>query len=189
MMISLVTDSTYRNEVVAKGVPRISGTVQGFMENLFDGDIGKRGERLVGAMAGLVFIIIFTNAPKLSILVKFFTRIFTTLIMILGLGMITNAIWELHENLSIFLTPCVNQKLIKSGIFRLVRHPIYGGVWLFVLGYSLAQEQVYKIVLTIGLFVVLLTAAEIEEDLLEKKHPKEYPVYASNKHVLIPFLY
>lgn len=156
-ILSLGTDAQYRNEFIQKLVPRLLSTVKSFGENCLDGAIGNRGEKTVGMLTFLLFIILFTNAPKLSFLVRIFTKIFTTLLMLIGISLISNAVWELEDQNSIFLTPATNHKLVKTGIYRLVRHPIYGGVWLFTLGYSLAQEQVYKIVLTIVLFVILVS--------------------------------
>jgi protein-S-isoprenylcysteine O-methyltransferase Ste14 len=136
-ILSLGTDAQYRNEFIQKLVPRLISTAKSFGENCLDGAIGNRGEKTVGIIAFLLFIILFTNAPKLSFLVRIFTKLFTTLLMLIGLSMISNSMWELEEQNSVFLTPATNHKLVKTGIYRLVRH--------------------YKIVLTIGLFVILVS--------------------------------
>lgn len=73
--------------------------------------------------------------------------------------------------MSLFFTPVERNKLITSGVFRLVRHPIYGGLLLLCFGVSIAAQRFDKLVLTIALAVVLDKVADIEETALLLEHP------------------
>ena len=65
--------------------------------------------------------------------------------MLAGLGMCSNALWELQES---------------ALPYSLVRHPLYGGLVLSF-GWAVGQGQVYKLVQAIALFAVLVSGASV----------------------------
>jgi len=80
-------------------------------------------------------------------------------------------------------------ELVDRGPYRLVRHPIYTGVLLMVVGTVLLWGRraglAYLVLVTIGVAV----KAHREERLLTKHFPTEYPQYrALVKAALIPFV-
>jgi protein-S-isoprenylcysteine O-methyltransferase Ste14 len=78
-------------------------------------------------------------------------------------------------------------ELVTSGPYRFVRHPIYTGFLLAMLGSALATSLYWLIVLVIigGYFV---HSARVEERLMTASFPDTYPGYRERTKMLIPFL-
>jgi protein-S-isoprenylcysteine O-methyltransferase Ste14 len=77
--------------------------------------------------------------------------------------------------------------LIRTGPYRYVRHPIYSGILLAVLGSAIALDR-WRALLGFGLiFAALWLKARHEEALLRQVLP-DYDAYASQTAALIPFL-
>ena len=66
-------------------------------------------------------------------------------IAILGLLILMGALLQLNKNLTPFPTPLSDGTLIKTGLYKLVRHPIYSGIILAAIGFGLFQESFWKI--------------------------------------------
>jgi len=60
--------------------------------------------------------------------------------------------------------------LAQSGIYRIVRHPVYGGLVLIALGWSLAESPLGLIPAAL-LAVVFDLKARVEESWLEERYP------------------
>ncbi|EKE14468.1 MAG: isoprenylcysteine carboxyl methyltransferase [uncultured bacterium] len=82
-----------------------------------------------------------------------------------------------------------NHELITKGIYRYVRHPIYGGLILMSTGALLVSSS-YTF---IAALIIMLIAAEIfaqrEEKLLTKHFGKKYLEYMKTTKKFIPFIY
>jgi protein-S-isoprenylcysteine O-methyltransferase Ste14 len=111
-------------------------------------------------------------------------------IIIAGLGGIFGllGVFSLGPNLTIFPRPLNDSTLIETGIYGLVRHPIYTGVILMALGWSIARSSIFSLLLTLVLAVFFDLKARREEGWLEQKFP-EYATYRKRVHKLIPWLY
>ena len=55
---------------------------------------------------------------------------------VLGLAIAVFSVIHLNRSLTVFPTPKKGAKLIESGLYRRVRHPIYTGIILLVFGYA-----------------------------------------------------
>jgi len=95
---------------------------------------------------------------------------------------------HLGSNLSVFPRPVENGSLVQNGVYALVRHPIYTGVLLMSLGWSLLWVSVPALILTLALAMLFDRKANREEQWLAEKYP-EYPAYRQRVHKLIPWLY
>ena len=79
-----------------------------------------------------------------------------------------------------------NQSLVTNGIYRYVRHPIYGGDILLLIGLELALNS--WLVLGVGIIlVVVIRQTILEESLLSEKF-SDYRHYCSQTKRFIPFL-
>lgn len=76
---------------------------------------------------------------------------------------------------SIHPEPKAGADLRDVGVYGMVRHPMYAGLILMVLGTSLAAASLYGVVASIGLAVVILYKIDYEERRLRIR----YPAYAS----------
>ena len=60
--------------------------------------------------------------------------------------------------------------LIDTGPYRMVRHPIYGGVTLFILGTSMILDSITGAVLSLALFPFFYFKSEYEERVLRMRY-------------------
>ena len=74
-----------------------------------------------------------------------------------------------------FPRPLDHARLQVGGAYRLVRHPIYGGLILIDLGWSLSSSPL-ALVLTVALALVLEVKSRLEESMLDQRYP-EYKAY------------
>jgi len=119
------------------------------------------------------------------------------LLSLLGLGLIAAGWWvialALHENA--FAAPVVkyqeerHQRLIDSGVYSKVRHPMYAGGIPFMLGICLWLESYAAAVLAIVPIGMLALRVIIEERFLGQEL-QGYKAYAERtRYRLIPFLW
>lgn len=95
---------------------------------------------------------------------------------------------QLGANLTPFPKPREEGYLITSGVYALVRHPIYTGVALGAFGWTLWWGTGLGFVLAIVLFIWLDLKSQREEKWLVEKY-SEYQEYQKRVKRLIPFLY
>jgi len=79
-------------------------------------------------------------------------------------------------------------KLIVSGPFRWVRHPMYTSLLLVTLEWVLGNPFTYRIILRLGLLMTLVIKLGYEERLLLERFP-EYEGYRRQIKRLIPFVW
>lgn len=104
-----------------------------------------------------------------------------------GIGL---AIWarvHLGRNWGMPMTRKEEPELITSGPYRLIRHPIYSGLLLAVLGTALATNLIgLGIVAILGAY--FRYCASVEERNLTLSFPAAYPAYRARTKMLIPFV-
>jgi protein-S-isoprenylcysteine O-methyltransferase Ste14 len=114
-------------------------------------------------------------------------RIVGVVLCAVGIGF---AIWarrHLGRNWGMPMSLQKDHELVTTGPYRLVRHPIYSGVLLAVLGSALAQSVVWFLPLVIwGIYFIY--SAKVEERLMAQEFPHVYPAYRARTKMLIPFL-
>ncbi len=105
-------------------------------------------------------------------------RIMSLLVSGIGLAVVIFAILQLNTNLTPFPSPKKNSYLVQSGLYRYIRHPIYTGIILLLLGYALYIESLYRLTILILLWILFYFKTVYEEKALIQKFPdyKEYKV-------------
>jgi protein-S-isoprenylcysteine O-methyltransferase Ste14 len=104
-----------------------------------------------------------------------------------GLALAVWARLHLGRNWGMPMSEKTEPELITSGPYRFVRHPIYSGLLLGLLGTAL-------VINLIGLLIVAILGgyfyycASVEERNLTATFPSAYPSYRANTKMLIPFL-
>lgn len=78
--------------------------------------------------------------------------------------------------------------LVQSGVYRVVRHPLYTSLILLGLGWGLIWSSPLTLALTVALAVVLDGKARVEERLLLERY-REYADYKTRVARLLPGLY
>ena len=103
------------------------------------------------------------QANSLFSFLGFIIIIFASIIILL-------AIKDLGSNLSPFPRPIANGKLITSGIYRFIRHPMYYSLILISFGLFLINLSFYYLCLTISLTFVIKFKIILEEQFLNNKY-------------------
>jgi len=80
-----------------------------------------------------------------------------------------------------------NQTLIKEGIYKYIRHPIYAGMILMFFGAELVAQS-YLYFLTPVIFLWLYNWAKREEVLLIKHFGNKYRLHMKKSKMFIPFI-
>ncbi len=78
------------------------------------------------------------------------------------------------------------QTFTTAGVLKYVRHPIYTGTLLVVLGFFLFNPKVLMLVTLICVFVYILIGIQLEERKLEREFGKQYEDYKKEVPMLIP---
>jgi protein-S-isoprenylcysteine O-methyltransferase Ste14 len=82
-----------------------------------------------------------------------------------------------------------DQKLIKFGIYKYVRHPINLAAMLYSLGAPLVFSSLYGFCIMLVMIPLILYRTRIEEQMLVKKFGNEYLGYIKKTKKFIPFIY
>lgn len=108
-------------------------------------------------------------------------------ISMLGFGTVILAILQLNTNLTPFPSPKTNSTLIKTGLYKYVRHPIYTGIVFFTGGLGVYFENLWKTIIAVALLLLFYFKSVYEENLLLNKFA-EYEQYKKHTGRFLPFL-
>ncbi|MEQ6121548.1 isoprenylcysteine carboxylmethyltransferase family protein [Reichenbachiella sp. MALMAid0571] len=78
------------------------------------------------------------------------------------------------------------QLLIKSGLLKYVRHPLYSGTILLCLGFWLFIPNTLNLVSIISIFIYLFIGIRLEEIKLVKEFGEEYIAYRQEVPSILP---
>jgi protein-S-isoprenylcysteine O-methyltransferase Ste14 len=109
------------------------------------------------------------------------------IILVAGLGLAVWARIYLGGNWGMPMTQKAEPELVTTGPYRFVRHPIYSGLLLAIVGTALASNFYWLI----GLVVVgayFIYSATVEERIMTSAFPDVYPGYKEHTKMLIPFV-
>jgi protein-S-isoprenylcysteine O-methyltransferase len=99
------------------------------------------------------------------------------------------AVWaRVHLGTNWSTLPAVTDRLITSGPYRYVRHPIYTGVLLALLGSALVSE-IWWCVGFAAACILFAYRIRAEERLLEDTFPNQYAGYKARSWALVPFVW
>ncbi|EKQ70636.1 putative protein-S-isoprenylcysteine methyltransferase [Leptolyngbyaceae cyanobacterium JSC-12] len=156
---------------------------------------GERGEYWV--LAQVLLILGFLVFPVyrlasweswLSSPVIYWLRGWAIAFAIVSLLFFAKGLLDLGTNLTPLPHPRDDGELVQSGIYSIVRHPVYSGVIFAAVAWALYQVSLPHL---IGVFIFLVffdAKARQEENWLIQKHP-EYTEYRQRVKKLIPWIY
>jgi protein-S-isoprenylcysteine O-methyltransferase Ste14 len=110
------------------------------------------------------------------------------LTILAGLVLSFLGIRYLGRSLSPLPKPLASAELIDHGVYRHIRHPIYSGLMLAALGWSVLGLSLAAFALTVVLAVVLDLKSRREEAWL-RDHFDGYAAYAARTRRFVPGLY
>jgi protein-S-isoprenylcysteine O-methyltransferase Ste14 len=111
-------------------------------------------------------------------------------LMMLGLAIRWTAIYTLGRAFSANVAIHATQKLNRSGLFRLMRHPSYTGMLLIFLAMGLNTRNWLGLGIIVGLpMAALLYRIHVEETALTGAFGEDYVEYSRRTKRLIPGIY
>mmetsp|Transcript_29670 Transcript_29670/g.54408 ORF Transcript_29670/g.54408 Transcript_29670/m.54408 type:complete len:254 (-) Transcript_29670:216-977(-) len=144
---------------------------------------GKRGEGLLFAQLLVMLLILL---PPLKI--RGALELFGTLSITTGVVFTLYGLFSLSKNFTPLPEPRKNHKLVVSGMYSYVRHPLYGGAILSGIGLSVLTRNESRLLFTGILWWVLEKKVEWEERALIARYP-EYEIYRQKVKKFFPHLY
>jgi protein-S-isoprenylcysteine O-methyltransferase Ste14 len=154
---------------------------------------GPRGEWYV-ALQG-VFVALIILGPKTAFglspwpdAVATFSSYIGCLLIALGMAMALAAALHLGDSLTPLPHPKENSKLIVTGLYRSVRHPIYCGIILMAIGWALFVHGWLTLAYAALLSIFFDIKSRREEVWLISRYPG-YADYQKRVRKLIPFIY
>jgi protein-S-isoprenylcysteine O-methyltransferase Ste14 len=121
-------------------------------------------------------------------------NVHSTVVMALGLAVVLAglafAVWarlHLGRNWGMPMTERAEPELVTSGPYRYVRHPIYSGILLGMIGTAVALN-LYGLLIAAVLTAYFIYSARIEEGNMTAAFPTQYPEYRKRSKMLIPFV-
>lgn len=110
-------------------------------------------------------------------------------LVVLALGLAV-AVWarrELGRNWGMPMTEKREPELVTSGPYRFVRHPIYSGLLLAVVGTAIAVSLLWLVAALLAA-VYFAYSARVEERYLGHRFPDSYPAYQRSTTMFVPFV-
>jgi len=104
-----------------------------------------------------------------------------------GFGFAMWARLHLGRNWGMPMSLRQGHELVTSGPYAYVRHPIYTGIMLAMIGSTLARGLAWLLLFCLG-FAYFLFSARTEEQMMAAQFPNTYPAYRRRTRMLIPFL-
>ncbi len=80
-------------------------------------------------------------------------------------------------------------RLVTSGLYGVIRHPSYLGLFVLSLGWGLAFRSGVGVILAVLTLPVVLARIDAEERLLSETFGAEYEAYRNRTWRLIPYIY
>lgn len=105
----------------------------------------------------------------------------------LGVGLAILARAHLGRNWGMPMSRKENPELVTTGPYAFVRHPIYTGMLLAMLGSTIGESIFWALPLILfGAYFIY--SAGREEKLLVDQFPEQYPAYIKRTKMLLPFV-
>ena len=109
-------------------------------------------------------------------------------LMLVGAGVALAGALALGKNLTPFPKPTEQARLVRHGIYALIRHPLYTSVISVSIGWALVWQSWPAMLVAAALILFFHAKARQEERWLREKFP-EYADYERRVRRFIPWLY
>ena len=105
-----------------------------------------------------------------------------------GASLLALGLLHLGRNLTPFPRPRAEGALVTTGVYGLVRHPIYGGLVLLALAFGLRGHTWLALPVDALVFLFFARKARAEEKWLRERFP-DYHSYQERTAKLLPWIY
>ena len=151
--------------------------------------------RLVTLVLGAIpFFLLFTGRLRLGLLAERLYpdgRVFALAglaVTFAGIGLAVWARFILGRNWSAMVTIKQDHRLIRTGPYSVVRHPIYSGLLLALSGTALVVGEVRGFAAVAFAFVAWLIKSRAEERFLREEFGQEYEDYRRQTYAFVPYI-
>ena len=150
-----------------------------------------RWTRFAGIRVGVILVILLLLRVR-----AFKGHVVTNNLWLQGIGLavflmgLALAIWarvHLGRNWGTPMSQKVDPELVTTGPYRSIRHPIYSGIILAMIGTTIAVS-LYWLVAVVVTGAYFLYSAIVEERSMARLFPDSYPQYKRSTKMLIPFI-
>ncbi|MFM1964467.1 MAG: hypothetical protein RL134_192 [Actinomycetota bacterium] len=153
-------------------------------------DADERNRRIGWALvaAQVILLILFIVMPKRRSLFAppDFLDVLGVILMIGGLSIVLIGLVSLGAALTPTPVPQESAALRTGGIYAVVRHPVYSGILVAALGFTLAVGSIWQVLLWVALAAFFYAKAFWEDRLLAEKHGVAWFDYADHVSSFIP---
>ncbi len=131
---------------------------------------------------------LFEAALREIFIIQIWNTVMGIVFMAVGFFLTYYANRAIAENWSPVIDKTKEQRLIKSGVYSIVRHPLYLSGLLLLTGTNLYFGNIWSWLSTMLAFVVTLYRIPIEEQQLESRFGREYVDYKRQTKAVIPWI-
>ena len=115
----------------------------------------------------LLFLAYLYDVPSLYFIFPSIVKDIFLVVSFVGIGIVLLAMIQLNINLSPFPSPKKGSKLVRNGLYKYVRHPIYSGILMALFCYGIYASSAYKLIIFFILFVLFYYKSRYEETRLQ----------------------
>lgn len=153
-------------------------------------DLGPRGEGWVAIQVVLFALLALagTVGPAWGDPWLAAGRVAGTILVATGLVIAALGLVGLRENLTAVPRPVAGGRLIESGVYGLVRHPIYTGIIAAAAGWGLVAASSLALLVALAILLFFDAKSRREEAWLLAAYPG-YAAYRRRVRKLVPFVY
>ena len=107
---------------------------------------------------------------------------------VLGFGLAIYARWHLGSNWGMPMSLKEQPELVTSGPYAFIRHPIYTGLILAMIGSAIGVNVSWALLL-VPVSAYFILSARQEESAMLQQFPEQYAAYMARTGMLVPRLY
>lgn len=154
---------------------------------------GRRGEWYVAVQVALFALLLFgprsrEGWPAWAPPYAWLATLSGGALVLMGGLLAVAGVFGLGRNLTVFPRPKEQARLVETGAYRFVRHPVYSGVLGMAFGWAFWVHGWLTIAYAVILLLFLDLKSRREEQWLQEKFPG-YAAYRLRVRKLIPFIY
>lgn len=167
----------FPSEKIKQNVKKHAQNINVAAKKIFNSQFGSRGEKYIVAQALVIYSVALGHIPLLK---NFFHALFGPLLFIGGLGMTGLGIKQLNGSFTPFFSPVPSGsggKVITSGLYKYVRHPIYAGNLAAMVGWSVTTGSAMRLLLSLVYYLVVDRKSRREEEALMMEFGSAYQTY------------
>jgi protein-S-isoprenylcysteine O-methyltransferase Ste14 len=116
-----------------------------------------------------------------------FLGVIGTALVLSGVGLAVYARIYLGRNWGMPMSRKEQPELVTGGPYAFIRHPIYTGIILAMLGSAIGVSVIWAVLLVV-FAPFFVYSARREEELMCEQFPGQYPEYMRRTNMIVPFV-